>query len=59
MEKEQETDFKYNEASVHGWYGSYDESFKIRNPLGCLLPTLFIVMFILMLYLIIYVVVQG
>ena len=58
MEKEQNTDFKYNEAYIQG-YDDWDESFKIRNPLGCLLPTLFIVMFILILYLIVHVVIQG
>lgn len=58
MAEEQNKDFNYNEAYIQG-YDDWDESFKVRNPLGCLLPTLFIVMFLLMIYLIVHVVIQG
>jgi hypothetical protein len=56
MEEGQNTDFKYNEIYLQG-LDDWDEPFQGRDPRGCLVPFLLIVIMILLS--IIYVVIQG
>ena len=58
MAEEQNTDFKYNEVYIQG-YDGWDESFQNRNPNGCFMPFLFLIVMIVLLIYGTYVVIQG